>query len=324
MRLDGRRGGAIASTFPQRLPATLSTRDHDTMTQAVRLAKAASASQVDIQPLGPVMGAEITGLDLSTPLSPEVVAMLEELFAEYKLLCFRDQDLTPEQQLAFTELWGPPLEHTMANHVRGGPNDYVQIASNLTAEGKPNGKHPDPSAMRWHTDRSWRSDPALATILFGAETPGVGGDTLFCNASMAFDALPDDMRQRLESMRVIHSVEYSRRTGDGPPATEYELKIGPPVAHPVARKHPVTGRRALYLGCHAWKMDGMPEDEGRRMIDELMAFATQDRFVYRHKWKRHDLVMWDNRCTFHAATPYDTAKEIRVTHRTVVQGGPTS
>src|SRR5258705_11599619 len=122
--------------------------------------------------------------------------MLEGLFAEYKWLYFRDQNLTPEQQLAFTELWGPPLEHTMANHVRGGPNDYVQIASNRNAEGNPNGKHPDPSAMRWHTDRSWRAEPALATILFGAETPAVGGGTLFCKTAMADEGVPDEVRQR--------------------------------------------------------------------------------------------------------------------------------
>jgi alpha-ketoglutarate-dependent taurine dioxygenase len=296
----------------------------DTMTQAVRLAKAASVPNVDIQPLGPVMGAEVIGLDLSQPLAPEALKTLEELFVEYKVLCFRDQVLTPAQQIAFTELWGAPLEHTMASHVRGGPDQKVQISTNTDAYGKPNGKHPDVTAMRWHTDRSWRAEPALATLLYGAEVPDVGGDTLFCNTSMAYDALPDEFKRRIDAMTVIHSVEYSRRTADGPPATEYERRIGPPTPHPVARKHPVTGRRAIYLGCHAWKIDGMTEPEGRKLIDELMAFATQERFVYRHQWRRHDFVMWDNRCTFHAATPYDTSTKIRTMHRTVVQGGPTA
>ncbi len=90
-------------------------------------------------------------------------------------------------------------------------------------------------------------------------------------------------------MKVIHSVEYSRRTADGPPATEYELRIGPPTPHPLARKHPLTGRRAIFLGCHAWKIDGMPEEAGRALIDELMAFTTQERFVYRHVWRKHRL-----------------------------------
>jgi taurine dioxygenase len=226
--------------------------------------------------------------------------------------------------VAFTDLWGRPLEHTMTGAVREDVRKEVNVTTNATADGKPSGKHPDLTAMRWHTDRSWRAEPALATILYGAEVPSVGGDTLFCNTTMAYDALPADLKQRVDAMTVIHSVEYARRTADGPPVNEYELRIAPPVPHPLARRHPVTGRRAIYAGCHAWKIDGMTEADGRRFLDELMAFATQDRFVYRHKWQRHDLVMWDNRCTFHAATPYDTAAEIRTMHRTVVQGGPTS
>ncbi len=296
------------------------------MSQALRKPNESNdtrAPRVDFRPLGRVMGAEIVGVDLSRPLPAGVFEKLEQLFLEYKVLCFRDQSLTNEQQVAFTELWGPPLEHTMANHVQSGPRNFVQIASNADADGKPNGKHPDVTAMRWHTDRSWRAEPALATLLYGLEVPSTGGDTLFCNTAMAYDALPDDLKRRVDSMKVIHSVEYSRRTGDGPPATEYELKIGPPTPHPLARKHPMTGKRAIFLGCHAWKIDGMSEEAGRALIDELMAFATQERFVYRHVWRKHDFVMWDNRCTFHAATPYDTTKYLRTMHRTVVQGGPT-
>jgi alpha-ketoglutarate-dependent taurine dioxygenase len=293
------------------------------MSQPLRKASTAEA-RFTVRPLDPVMGAEIIGLDVSRPLAPGVLEELQRLLAEYKVLCFRDQHLDFAQQIAFTRLWGPPLEHTMDGHVRDGPSQYVQVASNRSAEGKPNGKHPDSTAMRWHTDRSWRSDPAFATLLYGLEVPSEGGDTLFCNTAMAYEALPAETKRRIDRMRVIHSVEYSRRTADGPPATEYELRIGPPTPHPVARRHPVTGKRAIYLGCHAWKMEGMSEEDGRKLIDELMAFATQPRFVYRHKWKRHDLVMWDNRCTFHAATPYDTARELRTMHRTVVQGGPTA
>ena len=281
-------------------------------------------SQFTIRPLGPVMGAEVIGLDLGKPISPDVQNRLEKAFLEYRLLCFRDQELSIEQQVAFSKLWGPLLEHTMASHVRDN-TQAVQIATNAGPDGKPSGKHPDETAMRWHTDRSWRSNPALATFLYGVEVPKVGGDTLFCNTTMAYDGLPEETKRRIDPMKIIHSVEYSRRSApNGPPATEYELRIGPPVAHPLARKHPVTGRRAIYAGCHAWKIDGMPEDEGRALIDSLMAHAVQDKFVYRHKWRKHDLVMWDNRCTFHAATPYDTSQELRTMHRTVVEGGPTS
>lgn len=294
------------------------------MNETAQIATNGRVAKMVTRPLGPVMGAEVIGVDLSQPLPPGVFKTLEQLLIEYKVLCFRDQSLSLDQQVAFTELWGPPLEHTMDGHVQAGARKLVQIASNVGPDGKPNGKHPDVTAMRWHTDRSWRAEPALATLLYGVEVPAFGGDTLYCNTTKAYEALPDDVKRRVEPMKVIHSVEYSRRTADGPPATEYELRIGPPTPHPLARTHPVTGRRAIYLGCHAWKIDGMSEEKGRKLIDELMAFATQEQFVYRHKWRRHDLTMWDNRCTFHAATPYDTAKEIRIMHRTVVQGSPTA
>jgi len=287
---------------------------------AAQAATAAATDAIDIRPLGPVMGAEVLGLDAARSLDSAVHARIWDAFNTYKLLCFRDQDLTVDSLVEFTRNWGQPLEHTMPGQLKEGVRSDVNVATNATAEGKPSGRHPDFTAMRWHTDRSWRPKPALATLLYGRQVPSVGADTLFCNATMAYEALPAATRDRLDRMKIIHSVEYSRRAAGGHPATEYELKNFPPVAHPVARTHPVTGRKALYCGSHAWKMEGLPEEDGRRMIDELMAHATQDRFVYRHKWRRHDLLMWDNRCTYHAATPFDTAREIRTMFRTVVEG----
>jgi taurine dioxygenase len=295
-----------------------------TMNSATQRVTDTAELSCSVEPLGPVMGAAIRGLDISQPLPPDTVAALKALFLEYKLLCFRDQDVSLDAQVEFTKLWGVPLEHTMDGHKRAGAHNDVQIASNRGPDGQPTGKHPDVTAMRWHTDRSWRPEPALATLLYGLEVPSTGGDTLYCNTTMAYHTLSKTMKQKIDPLRVIHSVEYSRRAAGGPPATEYELRIGPPTAHPLARKHPETGKRGIFLGSHAWKVEGMDEGPGRALIEELMAFATQDAFVYRHKWQRHDFVIWDNRCTLHAATPYDTFKELRVMHRTVVQGGPTS
>jgi taurine dioxygenase len=279
-----------------------------------------AAPTLTVRPLGPVMGAEITGIDVRHDMTPAIRDQVWDLFNQHKVLCFRDQDLTVDDLVDFTRHWGEPLEHTMPGQLKPGVRPDVNVASNALPDGKPSGKHPDFTAMRWHTDRSWRPRPALATLLYGSEVPSVGGDTLYANTALAYEALPAEMKQRLDGMKIIHSVEYSRRAAGGFPATEYEKKNFPPVAHPVARTHPVTGKKSIYAGSHAWKMDGMSEDEGRRMVDELTKFATQDQFVYRHKWRRHDLVMWDNRCTFHAATPYDTAREIRTMFRTVVEG----
>ena len=276
---------------------------------------------VAIRPLHSVMGAEVVGLDVSRPLSAATRHRIEEAFNEFKLLCFRDQVMTTDSLIAFTRVWGTPGEHTMPGQLREGIAE-VNIASNADGNGLPTGRHPDPSAMRWHTDRSWRPDPVVATLLYGVEVPNTGGDTLFSNTTLAYEALSDAMKRRIDTMQVIHSVEYSRRMGTGPEATEYELRIAPPQAHPLARRHPVTGRRALYAGCHAWKVDGMSEADSRELLDDLEEFATQPRFVYRHRWRKHDLLMWDNRCTYHAATPYDASSELRTMFRTVVAGGP--
>ena len=283
---------------------------------------APSESAVVIRPVDPVMGAEVIGSDLSRPLSDEEFQRYRDALHQYKVLAFRDQDLTKRQFIDFSRRWGSLGEHIMPGAAN---SEYweMNILSNAGPDGKPNGRHPDPSAKRWHTDRSYMPQPALATILYGVETPTVGGDTLFANAAMAYEALPADIRERIDHLNAIHWVFHTRATGGGAPATEYELQKAPPVRHPLARPHPATGRKAIYCGCHAWKVDGLPDDEGRALLDYLIGFAVQDRFVYRHKWKRHDLVIWDNRCTFHSATDYDTARELRVLYRTVVEGNGT-
>ena len=292
------------------------------MNRVIDHGRAADATKMTVRRLSPVMGAEIVGLDLAQPLAHAQRAQVERAFNEHKVLCFRDQELSMDEFLAFSKSWGPLTEHTMPGLPRDGITE-VSIGSNAGPGGKRAGKHPDVTAMRWQTDRSWRVDPAVATILYGVEVPNVGGDTLFANCTMAYDALPAAMKERIADLFAIHSVEYSRNTGDGPKATGYELRNHPPAPHPLARIHPVTGRRAIYCGCHAWKIQGMPEGEGRRLLDELLAFATQDAYIYRHKWRRHDMLMWDDRCTLHAATPYDTSNELRTMYRTVVAGSRT-
>lgn len=287
-----------------------------------RSATAPEAATVAINPLGPVMGAEIVGADVSRPPSDAELARYRDALHRYKVIVFRDQDLTKEQLIAFSKRWGPLGEHIMPG-AASEDHEEINVMSNANQDGKPSGKHPDPTAKRWHTDRSYMPRPAMATILYGVEVPEIGGDTLFANGTMAYDALADDVRDRIDRLNAIHSVEHSRRDGGVMLATEYELKKAPPIRHPLARPHPVTGRKAVYCGCHAWKVEGMSDEEGRKLLDYLIGFAVQDRFVYRHKWQRHDLVMWDNRCTFHAATDYDTAKYLRIMYRTVIEGEPT-
>jgi taurine dioxygenase len=283
---------------------------------------AAIAPKVTIRPLGPVMGGEVIGADVSGPVSKETFQAFKDAFAQYKVLVFRDQHLTKDQLIAFSRLWGPLGEHIMPGATRDGIAE-INVMSNADANGKPNGKHPDPTAKRWHTDRSYMPKPALASLLYGTEVPKSGGDTLFANTTMAYDHLPAETRAKIDGLNAIHSVEYSRRDGGVALATEEELRKAPNVKHPLARIHPITGKKAIYCGCHAWKVDGWSEEESRPLLDSLLKHAIEERFVYRHKWSRNDLVMWDNRCTFHAATDFDTAKELRVMYRTVVEGDAT-
>ena len=285
--------------------------------------RAGSAQSVSvIRPVDPVMGAEIIGSDLSRPLGEAEFKRYRDALHQYKVLVFRDQHLNKEQFIAFSRRWGALGEHIMPG-AASKEHQEISVLSNAGENGKPNGRHPDPTAKRWHTDRSYMPRPALATILYGLEVPAAGGDTLYANGAMAYEALPDDIRQKIDRLNAIHWVGHTRKTGGVAEATEYELTKAPPVRHPLARPHPVTGKKAIYCGCHAWKVDGLPDDEGRKLLDHLIGFAVQDRFIYRHKWKKNDLVIWDNRCTFHAATDYDTAKELRVLWRTVVEGDGT-
>jgi taurine dioxygenase len=278
---------------------------------------------VIIRPLDEVMGAEIIGADLSQSVPSDLFAKFSDAFHTYKVLVFRDQHLLKQDFIDFSRLWGPLGEHIMPGVTRDGIGE-IAVASNAGPDGKPNGRHPDPSSMRWHTDRSYMPRPALATMLYGLEVPSAGGDTLFANTTAAYDALSVEMKQRIDPLIAIHWVGHTRGTFEGgPPATEEELRKAPPVRHPLARIHPVTGQRAIYCGCHAWKIEGMDDSEGRPLLDHLVKHTTEERFIYRHKWRNNDLVMWDDRCTFHAATPYDTAAELRVMYRTIIEGTPT-
>ena len=169
-------------------------------------------------------------------------------------------------------------------------------------------------------DLSFQERPALATILYVLQTPGEGGDTEFADLAAAYDALDADTRSSIAGMRAIHDLDHSRRRMGEPPMTREQRRATPPVSHPVVRTHPETGRKVLYVSRHVSHVDGMDAAESDALLGRLMAHATDARFVYRYRWQPRDVVMWDNRCTMHRATAYDTAATRRVIHRTVVLG----
>ena len=278
-----------------------------------------------ITPLSDVMAAEVTGVDLAKPLNEETRDAIHSAFLTHQILVFRDQKLTKDQQVAFTEQFGTLERHTQRNQ---GTNDHplVHVVSNLGDDGKPMGKV---RSDQWHSDKSFRPAPSMATILHAITLPPTGGgDTVFANMYRAYETLPDGEKAALEGVKVIHSWPDSREN-IGRVMSQAEIDDAPPMAHPLARVHPETGRKALFLGVHAAYLDGpgfSPGDRatGLARIERLEAHSTQEQFIYRHNWRPGDVLMWDNRCLLHRADAnFDAATYPRILHRTCVRGTPT-
>jgi len=272
-----------------------------------------------VEPLSPILGAAIIGLDLRQPLDESTQRAVYENFVRYHVLCFRDQHLDQDQQVAFSEQFGT-LEHHIASN-RGKINPLVQIVSNLGADGKPSGKV---SSTRWHSDKSFRPQPSLATVLHAQVMPPNGGETCFANMIAAYEALPAAEKAELDHVRVVHSWEISRARAGGK-ATLEEIADAPPMSHPLVRTIPEVGEKALFMGEHAAYFEGQPEEVGRVRLEKLTAHAVEERFVYRHPWTLGDLLMWDNRCLLHRAnTNFDAARFPRVLQRTCLRGAATA
>jgi alpha-ketoglutarate-dependent taurine dioxygenase len=269
-----------------------------------------------IRPLSDIAGAEVIGLDLRQPLDTAARGKVYDAFVRHHVLAFRGQDLTKDQQVAFTKQFGTLERHVARNR---GPGDYplVHIVSNLNADGEPSGKV---GSQKWHTDKSFRPLPSLATILHARIMPPQGGDTCFANMCLAYDALSDAEKQELAGVGVIHSWELSCLKA-GRQASPEEIADAPPMTHPLVRTHPDSGKKCLFMGEHASHLDDRSFDAGRARLAELEAHATQERFVYRHHWQPGDVLMWDNRCLLHRADAnFDAARHKRVLHRTCLRG----
>jgi taurine dioxygenase len=263
---------------------------------------------------------EITGVDLAEPLSPAGKDAIIAAFLEHHLLVFRDQTLTEDQQYALTLHFGE-IEGHVGRSPDGTPWPIVHIVHNLDAHGQPTTTPDSIGNYSWHTDKSYHAKPSLMTILLALELPRDGGDTQFADTALGYAALPEDTKREIASLKVVHSWEASRRNLGVAPPSEEQMRERPPVTHPLVRTHPDTGVKTLYLGLHTSHVVGMPEAEGRALLDRLLAHTTQPEFVYTHRWQQGDLVMWDNRCLLHRAMRnYEMASERRVLQRTVVRG----
>jgi taurine dioxygenase len=273
-----------------------------------------------VRPLTPALGARIDDLPLSEEMSDATFDALYAAFLRYQVLLFPPQDVPPGRQVGLARRFGEVQVHVMNQyHADGFPELYR--LSNLDDHGNPNGKHPDRGTLAWHTDGSWQRRTGHATIIYGEVMPESGGETHFCDMYGAYERLPDAWKRRAEHLRAVHNLDFSRTRRHGEdPMTDAQKAAVPPVDHPVVRTHPETHRKCLFLGDHAESIVGMPYEEGRALIEELNAMAPHPDLTYEHRWTPGELILWDNRCTMHRATPYDPATQKRVIRRCTVIG----
>jgi taurine dioxygenase len=264
-------------------------------------------------------GIEIVGADLSHPVSAQFAALVRQALLDHHVAIVRDQVLSKERQYDFTLNFGEIEDH-VARH-SDGRYAIVHSVTNLDPDGNPTDALDTRGNYFWHTDKSYHAVPSLMTMLHAVELPPVGGDTQFANMILAYRALPQAMKDRLAGLRAIHSWEASRLASGSRPASEAEKRERPPVSHPIVRTHPETGDKALYIGNHAGAVEGLGETEGKALLAELLAHATQPEFIYTHHWRPGDLVIWNNRALLHRALAnYEMGRHRRVLHRTVVRG----
>jgi alpha-ketoglutarate-dependent 2,4-dichlorophenoxyacetate dioxygenase len=281
---------------------------------------------INLFPVTSEFVAEVGDVDLSKPLSTEDAVAIEEAFLKYAVLIFPAQQLTADQHVAFAERFGPlePNINTYQDEVKADRIDpRISDVSNLDHE---NSLLPAQSRKRtsglanrlWHTDSIFRHVPARASLLYARIVAPIGGLTEFTDMRAAWDALPDSMRERIDGHVVEHSIFHSRAKVGATVFTDRERASLPPSKQVLVRTIPETGRRALYLASHAVRIMGLPELESTRLIEDLMAHATQRQFVYSHRWRVDDLVVWDNRCTMHRGTRYEENRWKRDMHRATV------
>jgi len=272
-----------------------------------------------IRPLHESFGAEILGVDIARELGDTTMAEIEAAWYRHSILLFRNVEMTPAQHIAFTRRLGPlhimePPEFNLPRHPE------VLVVSNVVKDDKPVGIKR--AGWGWHSDGEDKAIPNAGSFLYALKLPPADGDTLYADTYAAFAALPDDVRRLITGRRAcfsrarFHQVYYP----DLRPLTEEQKRARPDVWHPIARRHPRSGWTSLYIGRWAYKIEGMPDREAEDLIHYLQEFATRPEFVYRHKWRVGDALLWDNRCAQHCATPFDDTTFERHMQRTTLEG----
>jgi len=265
---------------------------------------------IEARRIAGALGAEITGVDLASGFGDEVMCDIRQALLDHCVIFFRDQVLTPEQQIAFARRWGEIYLFPLSPGLPGHP-EILEIKK--TPEEEKN------VGNAWHTDQMFAPKPVMATILYAKQVPPYGGDTMWSNQYLAYDTLSDGMKRLVEGLKTTCSVLDVARNGGGNFNMDAPVNNKTVSHHPLVRTHPETGRRALYIGNHARSFEGMTPEESKPLLDYLIGHSTRPENICRFRWSAGTLTVWDNRCTQHYAIN-DYPNETRLMHRVCIAG----
>jgi taurine dioxygenase len=277
----------------------------------------------DIRPITPHLGAEVAGVDLAQPLSNAAFDAVHAAFERHSVLVFHDQELTPEQHVAFSRRFGPLMVHVFAEDLLEGHPEIYRL-SNVVIDGVRQGR-PD-AGQYWHSDLTYEENPSLGSVMYALEVPDVGGDTLFVSTAHAFERLSPVMQNMLEGLTAIHEFGHAfgraNKTSIG--VKQETLDERPAVVHPVVRLHSGSGRKCLFVNPgFTVRIEGMTDAESDMLLGFLYRHMTRPEWVLRHRWRKGDVVMWDNRALMHSGTGDYDATTPRHMHRTTIEDGET-
>ena len=278
---------------------------------------------IRLRKLSYALGAEVCGMDVAQPMSESTFGEIYQAFLAHGILLFRDQDVTREHHIEFSRRFGALDRHEALPRDRHP--EYPELLM-VTNEPKPDGSPSDTkyTGRQWHSDMSFTTAPSLGSLLKSYAVPEVGGDTLFASMYLAYDTLSAGMKKLIADVHGIHLSGTRKLANDttGVVRADEQKRINPPVAQPVVRVHPETGRKALYIGEKVKRFDGMTEEESLPLIDYLVRHATRPEFLYRHPWRKNDILAWDNRCVMHQALGDFDETQLRHMERTTILGTP--
>ena len=278
-------------------------------------------ARITVNPLGFALGATITGLDLRQPLDDFARREILDAWHKHLVLVFPGQDLDAGQQITFSRNFGDLERNDFQPHYRDSEHPEILLVTNRMTDGKPSETRN--TGRNWHSDLTYTTRPAKASLLLCKEKPPVGGDTMFANMYLAYETLSPAMRAFVETLEAVHDVSLVKGIEKRDPAKVADMKrLNPPVAHAVVKTHSETGKKALFLGQRIRGFVGFTEEESAPILKFLNEHATAPEFVYRHRWSVNDLVIWDNRCLLHVALPDFDQTRIRHMTRTSILGEP--